>query len=102
MEIDLPLLSVEASEDAVCLTSAFEIPEKLGLLPDLRVRELLRGHWTHIVCPEEVPKLLQDFSPSQSWMGNPLMTTRGGVAGGAARLDCYRKQERTGRICGYF
>ncbi|KIW07690.1 uncharacterized protein PV09_01629 [Verruconis gallopava] len=62
--LNIPVLFIGATMDAVGLTQAIFVPQKAGLLPDLTVKEIESGHWQTFEAPEKggpiIRKFLQD------------------------------------------
>ena len=61
-EVNVPLLYIGCSDDAVCRPEMAEQPRAAGLTPDLTVK-ILEGvaHWPMYEKPEDAAKLITDF-----------------------------------------
>lgn len=52
LKLDIPVLFVGSNRDAVGLTQYIYMPQKAGLLPDLKVEEVDAGHWQTFENPK--------------------------------------------------
>lgn len=59
--VNVPVLFLGSTRDAVSLTSAIKFPQEKGLLPDLEVKEIESGHWVTMEKPEEVGQAIVGF-----------------------------------------
>ncbi|EGR51307.1 uncharacterized protein TRIREDRAFT_57045 [Trichoderma reesei QM6a] len=60
-KIKVPYLFVAGTQDVVCRPEAIETVEKLGLVPQLTVRQVDAGHWCMLAKPDEVGKLVVEW-----------------------------------------
>ncbi|KIX08796.1 uncharacterized protein Z518_03453 [Rhinocladiella mackenziei CBS 650.93] len=59
--IQLPVLFIGCTGDAVCRSDLIQIPKNAGLLPDLEIQEIESGHWCAMEKPNEVAKHVRSF-----------------------------------------
>jgi len=60
-KIEVPVLFVGCTQDANNRADLIEIPQKGGLLPDLRVKQLDCGHWSPMEKPAEIARFINEF-----------------------------------------
>ncbi|PSN61807.1 epoxide hydrolase [Corynespora cassiicola Philippines] len=60
-KIEVPVLFIGATGDAVCRIDIIEAGKKQGLLPDLEEKVIESGHWSPMEKPEEIATLMKDF-----------------------------------------
>lgn len=60
-KVQLPMLYIGCTGDAVCREDLIEVPRKAGLLPDLEVQQITSGHWVPMEKPEEVAQYIRSF-----------------------------------------
>jgi len=61
LTVQIPMLYIGCTGDAVCRTDMIEIPRKAGLLPDLEVQTIECAHWCAMEKPDEVSRHIRDF-----------------------------------------
>ncbi|KAI1608282.1 epoxide hydrolase [Exophiala viscosa] len=60
-KVQLPMLYIGCTGDAVCRSDAIEGPRKAGLLPDLEVQSIISAHWVPMEKPKEVAQHIRSF-----------------------------------------
>lgn len=59
--LDVPVLFIGATGDAVCRIDAMEDAKSRGLVPDLEEKVIESGHWSPMEKPEEIAAHVKDF-----------------------------------------
>jgi soluble epoxide hydrolase / lipid-phosphate phosphatase len=61
LKITVPVLFIAALKDAVCLKQNIYFAEKAGLLPDLKIEDVVSGHWQTLEAPEKTGPIMATF-----------------------------------------
>ena len=68
LKIDLPVLYISSTGDAVCPGSGINPTRDAGLLPNLTIREIDCGHWCPYEKPNEVGEIIADFLKDKGFL----------------------------------
>lgn len=66
LRVDIPVLFIGCTKDAVCLTQAIYVPQHAGLLPDLTVKEVESGHWQTFEAPDSGGPIIASWLQERS------------------------------------
>ena len=61
LKLNIPVLFIGSTRDAVGLTQYIHLPQKAGLLPDLQIEEIDAGHWQTFENPSAGGPIIESW-----------------------------------------